>query len=196
MLADACCQKPHCFSMTLEQRSFVNAHRLWEGTVHWKRSAAAALVFAELGQTITSSPQLAASSKAEDFRYFQGCTRNNAGHLCRKPLEQCIAETHCYSKTSPQCRNAFLLSQTFLSLEFRCKDDVSGLKIDVSGLRRALCCHCMQSLKLLPRAAILCGHSCSSSAFCSPASRYEAKQQVMPQPVLSCLPFVVLELWH
>ncbi|KAL0050649.1 hypothetical protein WJX82_004168 [Trebouxia sp. C0006] len=41
--------------------------RLWEGTVHWKRSAAAALVFAELGQTITSSPQLAASSKAEDF---------------------------------------------------------------------------------------------------------------------------------
>ena len=160
--------------------------------MHWKRSAAAALVFAELGQTPTSSPQLAASSKAEDFRYFQGCIRNNAGHLCCKPLEQHTATV----KHLHNVETHFYCPQTFLSLEFRCKDDVSGLKIDVSGLRRALCCHCMQSLKLLPRAAILCGHSCSSSAFCSPASRYEAKQQVMPQPVLSCLPFTVLELWH
>ena len=48
----------------------------------------------------------------------------------------------------------------------------------------------MQSLKLLPGAAILCGHSCSSIAtpLSLPASKYEAKQQVMPQPVLSCLP--------
>ncbi|DBA80065.1 TPA: hypothetical protein ACH3X2_007554 [Trebouxia sp. C0005] len=41
--------------------------RLWEGTVHWKRSTAAALVFAELAHTPAYPAQLATSSKPEEF---------------------------------------------------------------------------------------------------------------------------------
>lgn len=68
--------KLHCVSLTQKRHSLVHAHRLWEGTAHWKRSAAAALVFAELGHTPTYPPQLATSSKADEFRYFQGCICN------------------------------------------------------------------------------------------------------------------------
>lgn len=41
--------------------------RLWEGTARWKRSAAAASVFAELGHTPTYPSQLATSATAEEF---------------------------------------------------------------------------------------------------------------------------------
>ena len=85
---------PHCLSL---QRFLVHAHRLWEGTAHWKRSAAAASVFAELGHTPTYPSQLATCATAEEFRYVQGGTRNSAGHPCCKPFEQRIAEPYCYS---------------------------------------------------------------------------------------------------
>ncbi|KAL0025980.1 hypothetical protein WJX77_010392 [Trebouxia sp. C0004] len=59
--------------------------RLWEGTTHWKRSAAAALVFAELGHTPTYFPQLATSSKAEEFS-LSSCFRELPSYVASPAL--------------------------------------------------------------------------------------------------------------
>lgn len=47
-------------------------------------------------------------------------------------------------RTSPHCRNVFLLSPDDLSLEYQCRDDVSELKLDFLGLRKAVCGCCRQ----------------------------------------------------